>query len=338
VHRVREDVMTLQSSHPNLECSMNPSGTISRNGRGRLAYLITVSRNHILPCTMLLATLSSKTTNRIYLVGNLSAEQQKTLSAFPIVYLDENDIDLSGRMPQVRWELKYRELGWYKQMFLRLSADRFIEAEQIVILDSEVFAFDNWDERRFYSATGSPKCFFWIPKIRKPDWDYRMYRGAAFLYRDLPRFENVMEYANSDGFRRHISGVVLFSTANLKHIWRTLSERTDLAANLDRLFNREPELAFCDHDLYGIAMDYGLCKDVVPTTLSNELLGWYDNHDDVNFHLFREQDPMWSMCQRYREFPTDADYLGYMQRISASLNRRLPQPSLKLAEAFGSTR
>ena len=85
-------------------------------------------------------------------------------------------------------------------------------------------------------------------------------------------------------------------------------------------------------------MDYGLCKDVVPTTLSNELLGWYDNHDDVNFHVFREQDPMRSMCQRYREFPTDADYLGYMQRISASLNRRLPQPSLKLAEAFASTR
>jgi hypothetical protein len=151
-----------------------------------------------------------------------------------------------------------------------------------------------------------------------------MYRGAAFPYQNLPGFENVMDYANSDGFRRHISGVVLFSTRNLTHIWTTLAERTDLAANLDRLFNGEPELAFSDHDFYGIAIDYGLSKNAVPTTLSNELLGWYDNHDDVNFHVFRHQDPMWSMCQRYAEFPSDAAYLEYMRRISALLNRRLP--------------
>ena len=85
-----------------------------------MAYLITVSRNHVLPRKMLLATLSSKTSNRIHLVGNLNAEQQKTLSAFPIVYLNENDIDLSGRMPQMRWELKLRELGWYKTNVLAL--------------------------------------------------------------------------------------------------------------------------------------------------------------------------------------------------------------------------
>jgi hypothetical protein len=74
------------------------------------------------------------------------------------------------------------------------------------------------------------------------------------------------------------------------------------------------------------------------SSLSNELLGWHDSHDDVNFHVFLEQDPMGSMRQRCREFPTDAEHLGYVQRISASLNRRLPQPSLKLAEPFASTR
>ena len=223
------------------------------NSRNKLAYLITVSRNHVLPCRMLLATLRSKTSNNIYVIGNLSAEQRKEIAEWSIVYIDENDIDLSNRMPPLRWDQKYREKGWYRQMFLRLSADRFVEAEQVVILDAEVFVFDNWDERRFYSVLGDPKCFFWIPKVRKPDWDYRMYRGAAFLYQGLPSFENVMGYANSDQFRRHISGVVLFSTRNLRHIWNTLSEQTDLAANLAHLFNDEPELAFSDHDYYGIS-------------------------------------------------------------------------------------
>ena len=273
---------------------------------------------------MLLATLSNKTSNKIYVVGNLAAEQRKLLSDWPILYLDENEVDLSDRVPRVSWTQKYREWGWYKQMFLRLCADRFVEAEQVVVLDSEVFVFDNWDERRFYTPSGDPKCFYWISKARKPDWDYRMYRGAAFLYQGLSSFENVMDYANSDGFRRHISGVVQFSTKNLKHIWKTLSEHTDLAGNLDRLFNREPELAFCDHDFYGISIDYNLCKHSVPTAISNELLGWYDNHNDANFNIFRNQDPMWSMCQRYYDFPDEAAYLGYMQRTSASLNRPLP--------------
>jgi hypothetical protein len=293
------------------------------DARDELAYLITVSKNHVLPCKMLLATLRHKTSRTIHLVGNLTLEQQKLLAGPAIVYRDENDIDLSGRMPQVRWEQKYREWGWYKQMFVRLCADRFVSARQVVVLDSEVFVFNNWDERRFYTTAGNPKCFFWIPKFRKPDWDYRMYRGAGFLYRDLPGFENLMDYANGNEFRRHISGVVLFSTDNLKHIWKSLSERTDLARNLDQLFNCEPELAFCDHDFYGIAMDYGLCAEAVPTALSNELLGWYDNHDDPNFNVFAEQDPMWSMCQRYREFPTEAEYLGYMQRIAALLHQQL---------------
>lgn len=297
---------------------------LSALSKSRLAYLITVSRNHLLPCRMLLATLTSKTSNKIYVVGNLTSEQRKTLSEWPIDYIDENDIDFSQRLPAFRWETKYREQGWYKQMFVRLCADRFVDAEQVVILDSEVFVFDNWDERRFYSESGNPKCFYWIPAVRKSDWDYRMYRGAAFLYRTLPEFEGVMEYANSDGFRRHISGVVLFSTKKLARIWSALSERTDLAANLDRLFNYEPDLAFSDHDFYGIAVDYGFCGDAAPTEFSNELLGWYDNHDDPSFKVFRDQDPMWSMCQRYREFPTDSDYLAYMQRAANLLLRRLP--------------
>lgn len=290
----------------------------------RLAYLITVSQHHLLPCRMLLATLTRKTSNSIYVVGNLTSEQKNTLSEWPIEYIDENDIDFSHRLPAFRWETKFRERGWYKQMFVRLCADRFINAGQVVILDSEVFVFENWDERRFYAASGEPKCFFWIPATRKPDWDYRMYRGAAFLYRDMPEFAGVMEYANSDGFRRHISGVVLFSTEKLRSIWKALSERTDLAANIDRLFNHEPELAFSDHDFYGIAIDYGFCNDAAPTVLSNELLGWYDNHNDPSFDVFREQYPMWSMCQRYREYPSESDYLAYMHHTTSLLHQRLP--------------
>jgi hypothetical protein len=297
---------------------------IAGNRTDKLAYLITVSQKHILPARMLLSTLSRKTANKIYVVGNLTGEQRKRLSEWPIIYIDEDDVDLSGRVPQPRWTQKYREWGWYKQMFLRLCSDRYVDSEQIVVLDSEVFVFDNWDEERFYTASGDAKCFFWISQVRKPDWDYKMYRGAAYLYRTLPGFENVMEYANSDGFRRHISGVVQFSSRNLAHIWKTLAEKTDLAANLDRLFNHEPDLAFCDHDFYGIAMDYNLSKDVVPTALSNELLGWYDNHDDPHFNVFRDQNPMWSMCQRYFNFPDEAAYVAYMQKTAAGLGRSLP--------------
>jgi hypothetical protein len=298
---------------------MQPSGWTNK-----LAYLITLSTNHLLPCQMLLETLGRKTSNGIYVVGNLPREMLSALGEWPITYIDENAIDFSGRMPEKHSVQKYREWGWYKQMFIRVCADRFIDADQVVILDSEVFVFENWDETRFYTTAGHPKCFYWIPQVRKPDWDYRMYRGAAYLFRTLPGFENVMEYANSDSFRRHISGVVLFSTKNLAHIWSTLADRSDLARNLDQLFNGEPELAFCDHDFYGIAVDYGLCEEVVPTVLSNELLGWYDNHDDVRFHVFRQQNPMWSMCQRYREFPTGSQYLAYMQRIASSLGQQLP--------------
>src|SRR5579884_3810386 len=129
--------------------------------KDQLAYLITVSQNHLLPCRMLLATLAGKTSNKIYVVGNLTSEQRNALSEWPIEYIDENDIDFSHRLPAFRWETKYREQGWYKQMFVRLCADRFINAEQVAILDSEVFVFENWDERRFYSASGEAKCFFW---------------------------------------------------------------------------------------------------------------------------------------------------------------------------------
>lgn len=291
----------------------------------KLAYLITLSTNHVLPCRMLLETLSRETSNKIYVVGNLPPElRAEAVGEWPIIYIDEDAIDFSGRIPEKHLPLKFREWGWYKQMFIRLCADRFVDAEQVVILDSEVFVFENWDESRFYTSAGLPKCFHWISSVRKEKWSYQMYRGGAFLFHTLPGFKDVMEYANSDGFRRHISGVVLFSTRNLAHIWKTLAEQTDLAGNLDQLFNAEPDLAFSDHDFYGIAMDYGMCEKVVPTALANELLGWYDNHDDVNFNIFRQQDPMWSMCQRYMEHPVASDYFAYMQRIAASLGQQLP--------------
>jgi len=292
--------------------------------RQRLSYLITVGKTHFIPLLTLLKTLNRKTKNPIYVVGNLTSEQRKAVHSSSIIYIDENDIDMSGRAPQVAWQTKYRDWPWYKQQFIRLCADRFIDSEQVVILDSEVFVFNNWDENRFYTQAGLPKCFYWTSKIRKPDWDYQMYRGAAYLYRELPDFKDVDEYSNSDRYRRHISGVVLFSTKNLRYIWNTLSEKTDLQKNIHCLFNETPELAFSDHDFYGIAMDYGLCDSAAKTALSNELLGWYDVHRDENFDLFANQNPMWSMCQRYRDYPTPDAYVAYVKAVAAKLGKRLP--------------
>jgi hypothetical protein len=170
-------------------------------------------------------------------------------------------------------------------MFFRLSVDRFVDTEQAVILDSEVFVFDNWDESRLYDPdTGNPRCFYWVPAIPKPTIDYRLYRGSAFLLHTLPGLEGALDYASSETYRRHISGVVLFSTANVAELWRRLERETDLERNLDQLFNHQEALAFSDHDLYGIAVDYGLFESVVPTTLHANLLGWYDNLDDAGIH------------------------------------------------------
>ncbi len=272
---------------------------------------------------MCVATLRAVTRAPIMAVGNLEPADAGRLRSLGAEVVDERDIDLSGRMPELRWTTKYREAGWYRQMFLRLAVDRYLDSDQVVILDSEVFAFDNWDEERLYDpATGNPRCFHWIPSVRKPALDYRLYRGAAYLFRDLAGCEGVMEYASSERFRRHISGVVLFSTANVADLWRRLERETDLERNLERLFNQEPELAFSDHDFYGIAVDYGLFDQVVPTTGYAGLLGWYDNHDDPAFDEFRK-DTMWSMCQRYFDYQTPDAYIRFMKDTATSLGARL---------------
>lgn len=289
---------------------------------GGLSYLVTISRDHLLPAQFLLRTLRPKTGCEIVAVGNLSGNESKIITDLGAYYLDERDIDVSGRMPAISWTEKYRNVGWYRQMFLRLSIDRFMTTEQVVILDSEVFAFDNWDERRFYTEDGMPKMFYWTPQSRKPDWDYRMYRGAAYPFQFLKGCSGVMEYANSDSFRRHISGVVLFSRRNVAHLWNRLENETDLAANMDRLFNHEDDLAFSDHDFYGIAVDLGLFENVVQTKPTPELLGWYDNHDDPAFHAFKHN-AMWSMCQRYMNFRDPGAYAGFMEDMANRLGTRI---------------
>jgi hypothetical protein len=268
--------------------------------------------------------------------GNLDAEGARTIRGLGADYIDENDVDLRGRYKA--WPAKHREAGWYKQMFLRLSIDRILSSEQAVILDAEVFAFKNWDEDRLYdSTTGHPRSFYWTPARRKPEWDYAMYRGAAKLLSALPEFGDVMAYASSDNYRRHISGVVLFSTRNVAHLWRRLETETDLEKGLDRLFGGEPDLAFSDHDFYGIAVDYGMFDGVVPTAPFPGLLGWYDVHDDPVFHEFRH-DAMWSMCQRFREMVNvEKEYLLYMnktaERLGCSLIMTWDGKPLKCADA-----
>ena len=135
--------------------------------------------------------------------------------------------------------------------------------------------------------------------------------------------EGVLEYANSDAYHRHISGVVLFSTANVRALWEVLERTTDVPGMMRRLFDEEPELMFSDHDFYGIAVDYGLFDHVVPTVPHDNLLGWYNNHDYPEFHAFRAG-AMWSMCQRYERYPTEAEYRAFMEEMAATLGTRLP--------------
>ena len=143
----------------------------------KLSYLVTVSMKHVLPAKMLLRTLIPKTTAKIVLVGNVEPSDAQTFRAMGAEYIDEREIDLSSRLPKITWDWKYRFFGWYFQHFIRLSIDRFMTSEQVVVLDSEVFVFDNWDESRFYDqASGRPRCFYWIPSKRKDEWEYKMYR------------------------------------------------------------------------------------------------------------------------------------------------------------------
>jgi glycosyltransferase involved in cell wall biosynthesis len=292
--------------------------------KDRLSYLITVSRDHFLPAQFAIINLRKKTQSEIVVVGNLNADESAKIVALGAKYINEDDIDLSGRMPKVEWNNKYQRIGWYKQQFIRLSIDRFMTTEQVVILDAEVFPFENWNEDNFYDPhTGNPRCFYWIPQTRKPDWDYKMYRGAAYLLSFLPECEGILDYANSNLYKRHISGVVLFSTKNVKELWRKLEAETDLARNADLLFNQELELSFSDHDIYGLAVEYGLFDRIVPTTMHNNLLGWYDNHDDPNFHIFKVN-ASWSMCQRYSQYLDADSYYAFMQDQAQKLGQQLP--------------
>ncbi len=291
-----------------------------------LSYLITVSQAHWLPVQMCVMALRRKTENEIVVVGNLEDDQVGTLKALGVRYIDEDDIDYDDRLPNVSWESKYRKFGWYKQMFIRHSIDKYIDTDQVVILDSEVFVFDNWDERRLYEKDGiTPRSFYWVPAKRKPDWDYRMYRGAAYLLSFLPECEDIMEYANSDNYQRHISGVVLFSTENVAELWRRLKADTDFEKNLDDLFNDQPDLSFSDHDIYGLAVEYGLFDKAKPTKMHNNLLGWYEVHDDSGFASFK-RNAMWSMTQNYTDYPTINEYYSHMNKLARDLDAKLPQP------------
>jgi hypothetical protein len=285
---------------------------------------VTVSHRHVLPALMLLRTLSQRTTASIVIVGNVDDADRERLCAFDVTYIDEREIDLRGRMPSVSWDHKHRDVGWYRQMFVRLSIDRFMEADHVVILDSEVFVFDNWDESRLYDDRARLKNFHWVPAQRKSDWDYMMYRGSGYVIQHLEGCRDAMAYASSTEFRRHISGVVLFSRANVAHLWRRLERECDLQAVMHQLFENEPDLTFSDHDLYGIAVDLGVFDDVDPPAPVAELLGWYDRHDDPVFHQFREA-AMWSMCQAYEDYATPDAYLGYATSIARSLGCRLPE-------------
>jgi glycosyltransferase involved in cell wall biosynthesis len=290
-----------------------------------LSYLITVSQNHLLSAQFLIVNLRKKTNAQIVVVGNLKNKEIKLINSLGAKYIDENQIDFSGRLPQVSWEKKYREFGWYKQQFIRLCIDQFMTSEQVVILDAEVFPFENWDETRFYDPrTGNPRSFYWTPKVRKSDWDYKMYRGAAYLLNFLPECKGIMEYANSNNYKRHISGVVLFSTRNVRELWRRLQIDTDVEKNINLLFNHEVDLAFSDHDIYGLAVEYGLFDRTVPTVMHNNLLGWYDNHDDPNFHVFKTNS-MWSMCQRYFQYNDADSYSNFMKNQAQNLNQMLPK-------------
>ena len=284
--------------------------------------MITVSRAHEMPAQMLLRTLRHQTEAPIWVVGNLADDGVKRMRALGAEYIDERDVDLNGRFPEVEWTKKYREIGWYRQQFFRLAMDRYLDARHVVSLDSEVFCFDNWDEGRFYQD-GRLKCLGWTPQNRKPEWDYRMYRGAAELLRGLSGCEGALDYVESERYRRHISGVVLFSTDNLRHLWDRLEKETDLPATLDRVFNHEPELSFAENDFYGIAADLGVFDDVDPPAPVDELLGWYDRHPDPAFDAVT-RDPMWSMCQAYTEHSTASDYQRYIEATEARLHRRTP--------------
>jgi SAM-dependent methyltransferase len=271
---------------------------------------------------MLILGLRLKTSRRIIVVGNLDDNDIGTIKALGAEYIDENDIDLTDRLPTIKWTRKYRELGWYKQQLIRWSIDRFISTDYVLILDSEVFIFDNWNEENFFSKNGKPRYFYWISKKRKPQWDYQMYKGSAYLLKEFSKCRNILQYANSDRVKRYITGVQLFSRQNIAFFWNTLADNKHFCKNLQTVFSKNNDLVFSDYTVYGLAVEYGLFNKQVPTQLYNNLYGWYDNHDDVNFNKFKKQ-AMWSMCQHYYKFQNPYEYINYMKNIAQNLRQSL---------------
>lgn len=294
------------------------------NSEPSFLYVITLGESHILPCLMLIRTLRPMTRKRILVIGNLQGKDNiiKLIQSYGVDYVDENEIKIDDRVPAISWTTKFREWGWYKQQFIRLCLDRYVSVNYIVLLDSEVFVFDNWDESRLFNDKDQPRLFSWIPQQRKPEWDYKMYQGSAYLLQDVPGCEGIMEYANTDQFRRHISGLFLWSRKNLAKLWQILEQHNGLK-RLDELLNHV-ELSFSEMELYGLAVKYGLFDESDPTETYNGLLGWYDVHAEPEFQTFKE-DAMWSMCQNYRNYQISFQYWAYMVLISQHLGRELPK-------------
>lgn len=295
-------------------------GTTSKS----LAYMITLSERHLMPAIMLIRTLKPMTDKRIVVVGNLKdVNMIDFITGYGVEYIDEDTLDMSGRLPEQPEKRKYREWGWYKQMFIRLCIDRFMEEEHIVVLDSEVFMFDNWDENRLFNENGQPRVLSWKPVNRKSDWDYMMYKGSAYLLQDFPGCEGIMQYADTDNFRRHIAGVVFWSTSNVKRLWEKMEEYGGLK-RLHELFTDVP-LSFSDHVFYGLAAERGVFDDAIKPEIYDGLLGWYNSHGDPVFDALKTADPMWSMCQEYFKYEDIIQYWAFMVSMCETMDRKLPK-------------
>jgi O-antigen chain-terminating methyltransferase len=295
--------------------------------REDITYLITLSEKHFIPAVYLISSfIEFGKKDNIVVIGNLrDTKMLDTIKNMGVQYLDEDAIDYGIRMPKFNWKEgeKLREPGWFKQQFIRLSADLFVKTPYALILDSEVFPFLNWDEKKLFEGS-APRYLYWIPEKRKPEWDYKMYVASAMFLCNLPEFgNNVIEYANSDIYLRHVCGIQLFSMKNLAYLWKRLEQETDLEKNMYDLINRHPELLFSEYEIYGLAVEYGFFDKQDKTIPYNNLLGWYDNHTEENFQCFRK-DAMWSMCQRYMQFNNDSEsYYRYMKSIANELNQKL---------------
>jgi hypothetical protein len=199
-----------------------------------------------------------------------------------------------------------------------------MKTKYVIILDSEDFVFENWDEKKFFNSDGQPRYFYWISKKRKSDWDYQMYRGSAYILRSLPGCKNIMKYANSDKVKRYISGVQIFSTENVAYFWKQYGQQKQFKQDLETVFSADNDLVFSDYTMYGLANEYGLFDSKIPMKIHNNLFGWYDNHDDENFHKFKKG-AMWSMCQQYDKYQNPNDYYNFMKKTAKKLDRSLPE-------------